>query len=90
MSTNVCIAYCKLYLANYIKLQRTAAFSLLLIIISIVLESNHKWYPDNCSPSKIIPRLGLRFRSRLGLVLSLGAIRQFFRIKIDPWLGLGF
>ena len=27
----------------------------------------------NCSPKKIAPRLGLGFRSRLGLVLGLGS-----------------
>ena len=27
-------------------------------------------YPDNCSPRKIVPRLGLEFGSRLGLVLG--------------------
>ena len=31
-----------------------------------------KGYPDNCPPRKIAPRLGLGFRSKLGLVLGLG------------------
>ena len=46
----------------------------------IFLENNRKvdinkcmeWYPDNCAPRKIAPRLGLGYRSRLGLVLGLG------------------
>ena len=48
-------------------------------------------YPDNFPPRKIAPspRLGLRFRSRLGLILGLGATRQLPQRKIDPWLGLG-
>ena len=39
MSTNVCIAYCNLYLSNYIKLLWTAAFEFInyqLPILSIV------------------------------------------------------
>ena len=53
-----------------------------------------KGYPDNCPPRKIAPRLGLGFRSKLGLVLGLkgggGATRQLLRRKIGPWLGSGF
>ena len=49
-----------------------------------------RWHLDNCPPRKIAPQLGLRFWSRLGLVLGLGATRQLPQKKIVSWLGLGF
>ena len=49
-----------------------------------------KRYTDKYPSRKITFRLGLGFRSRLGLVLGLGggATRQLPRRQIDPWLGL--
>ena len=47
-------------------------------------------YPDNCTPRKIAPRLGLGFGSRLGLVLGLGGNQTIAPEENCPRLGLGF
>ena len=56
-------------------------------------ESNLKLPPPPPPPPPTTaPRIGLRFRSRLGLVLGFGeggwATRQLPRRKSVPWLGL--
>ena len=46
--------------------------------------------PPSPPPRKIVPRLGLGFRSRSGLVLGMGATRQLPPTKIVTRLGFGF
>ena len=46
--------------------------------------------PPSPPPRKIVPRLGLGFRSRSGLVLGMGATRQLPPRKIVTRLGFGF
>ena len=47
-------------------------------------------YPDNCSPRKIVPRLGLGFGSRLGLTLGLRGNQTIAPEENSPRLELGF
>ena len=54
------------------------------------MSKSLKWYPDNCPPRKIAPRLGLGFGSRSRLVLGLGDNQAIAPEEDCPRLGLGF
>ena len=81
----------KLWNFNFIKSELCLKSDSRLPKIICFNDSPSKRHPDNCPPRKIAPRLGLRFGSKSGLVLGLGATRQLSPRKIaPPRLGLGF
>ena len=72
----------KLWNFNFIKSELCLKSDSRLPKIICFNDSPSKRHPDNCPPRKIAPRLGLRFGSKSGLVLGLGATRQLSPRKI--------
>ena len=66
------------------------------MLASIKQKHTIKGYPDNCHPRKVAPRVGLGFRSRLGLGLGLGGNQTIVPeqdcplVRVRVWVRVSF